>query len=214
MERNAETRKTNKTVGYNYSMDIEIICKKGDVDIKDLKSFSKKLAKRSVTIGVHKAEGNKINDVSKTKLIDYACYNEFGHPENAGADGRPPSRSFVRKIANDSKARNEIKQKEYDEMTKIAQAHFKGNTNEMINNMYSEVGKVALDCMIYYIENSSQFYIGNADRTIKNKGFDHPLLDTGLLVKSLRVKIRGNNDAVLKVPNLTKGYVAPEQRGK
>lgn len=187
-------------------MRTEIIRKKGDVDIKDIKSFVKLLANRYVTVGVHKAEGSRKNSISGTKVIDYACYNEFGH------EGHPPERSFVRRLAHDNEAKQDIKDKQIEEMKKISKAHYKGNKVNLINNLYGEIGKVALKRMTFYIENPSTF-IGNAERTVKNKGFDHPLLDTGLLVKSLKAKVRGGTGRVLKVVAVQgKEYTPPEMR--
>ena len=70
-------------------MSIKITRKKGDIDYKDVKAFAQVLAKRNVTSGIHKQEGQAVNSVSGTKVIDYACYNEFGG--NLG--NNPPARS-------------------------------------------------------------------------------------------------------------------------
>ena len=207
MERNAETRKankTNKTVGYNYNMRIEIIRKKGDVDIKDLKHFGRMLSNRSVTIGIHQNEGQKVNFWSGTKVIDYACYNEFGHPENAGADGKPPSRKFVRRLLYDSDTLEKIKAKGREHIHRIARNRYKDTGGKMAKDLYADIGLIGLEQMQYYIADSFTWAIPNAPKTIKKKGFDHPLHDTGLLATCLRAKVRGKNGSVQRTVKSSK----------
>ena len=164
-------------------MKISITRKKGDIDFKDFQAFTKALEKRSVTIGVHRAEGNRVNDISGARVIDYACYNEFGNGNH------PPARPFVR-VKEDRQLRDNIKSKEKFILDGYIQNKFIDNKVSMAQNLYGEIGKLYLKEMFNRLEDSNQFYIGNAPRTIKQKGFDHPLIDTALLGKTLRVKVR------------------------
>lgn len=201
-------------------MEIIVTCKKGDVDIKDVKSFAKSLAKRSVTIGVHKAEGQETNTISGTKVIDYACYNEFGGNKNITiggtisniANNNPPARPFVR-VASNEKLRANIKKTSREEFDKIAKNKYKGRKDKLVQTVYGEVGKLYLKAMTDRLGDPGLYpYLMNALSTIRNKGFDHPLIDTGLLGKSLKVKIRTSNDHVEKVIG-TESFVPVRSRG-
>jgi hypothetical protein len=202
-------------------MQIIVSRKKGDVDIKDVKNFAKALAKRSVTIGVHKAEGQKTNEISGTKVIDYACYNEFGGNKNITiggttsniADNNPPARPFVR-VASDEQLRDKIKKTSKEEFNKVAKNKYKGKARALVQNIYGEIGKLYLEKMTDRLNDPGLYpYLMNAQSTIENKGFDHPLIDTGLLGKSLKVKIRVGNDHVEKVIG-TDNFVPVRKRGQ
>lgn len=164
-------------------MGIKIIRKKGNVDIEDVKSLAKALEERNVTIGVHKEEGQAINSRSETKVIDYACYNEFGG--NKGDN--PPARPFVR-IKQSEELRNAIKLW-HKKIKNTLYKSIKGKVALTAKRLYEEVGKLYMHQMWHRLQFSSQFYNGNAPRTIEQKGFDHPLVDTMLLFKSLRYKV-------------------------
>lgn len=172
-------------------MSIKITRKKGDVDIKDVKNFAKALAKRNVTSGIHKQEGQQVNSVSGTKVIDYACYNEFGG--NLG--NNPPARPFVRvNFTEGSKLKSEIKRETKDIMKTFIHEKYKGNKVTMVNYLLGSIGTLYVNEMIDRINNSPTYFadIGlehNQPSTIKQKGFDHPLVDTMLLAKSLRYKV-------------------------
>lgn len=170
-------------------MSIKITRKKGDVDIKDVKAFAKTLAKRNVTSGVHKQEGQQVNYYSGTKVIDYACYNEFGG--NKG--NNPPARPFVR-VKESRELRNNIKRETRDIMNVIIHEKYKGNKVTKVNYLLGSIGTLYVNEMIDRINNSPTYFakVGlgqNAPRTIEQKGFDHPLIDTMLLAKSLRYKV-------------------------
>lgn len=174
-------------------MKISVTRKKGDVDFKDFQAFAKALKKRSVTIGVHKAEGNKTNEISGTKVIDYACYNEFGNGNN------PPARPFVR-VKEDRKLREDIKAKERSTLEKFAQNKFADNKVSMVQELYGEVGKLYLKEITNRLEDSLNYFPENKPSTVRQKGFNHPLIDTTLLGNSLKAKIRvGESDSVEKV---------------
>lgn len=162
-------------------MGVKVIRKKGNVDIKDVKALAKALGERNVTIGVHKEEGQAINTRSETKVIDYACYNEFGNGEN------PPARPFIR-IKQSEELRNAIILW-HKKIKNTVYKNLKGKIALTARRLYEEVGNLYLHQMWHRIQFSPQFYKGNAPRTIEQKGFDHPLVDTMLLFKSLRYKV-------------------------
>lgn len=169
------------------NMRIKIERKKGDIDFKDVDAFAKALAKRNVTSGVHKEEGQQVNYYSGTKVIDYACYNEFGG--NLG--NNPPPRPFVR-VKESRELRNEIKRETRDCMKVIIHEKYKGNKVSKVNYLLGSIGTLYVNEMIDRINNSPSLYQGNAPRTIEQKGFDHPLVNTMLLAKSLRYKVNMN----------------------
>ena len=170
-------------------MRIEITRKKGDIDFKDVDAFAKALAKRNVTSGVHKQEGQQVNLRSGTRVIDYACYNEFGHPHDNPT--RPPRRPFVR-VKESRELRNEIKRETRDIMNTFIHEKYKGNKVTKVNYLLGSIGTLYVNEMIDRINNSPSLYQGNAESTIRIKGFDHPLADTMLLAKSLRYKVNMN----------------------
>ena len=172
---------------------IKVIRKKGDVDIKNLKLFNKHLSNFSVTVGVHKEEGQKTNFWTGTKVIDYACYNEFGH------EGKPPERSFVRRVTKDKDVLDDIKKTGLNEFKKISRWHYKDKGGELTKKLYSKIGTVVLKQMQYYFDDSKNIFLENAESTIKRKHTDYPLIDTGLLASSIKAKIRGKNGGVVKI---------------
>lgn len=168
-------------------MRIEITRKKGDIDFKDVDAFAKALAKRNVTSGIHKEEGQQVNNRTNTKVIDYACYNEFGG--NLG--NNPPARPFVR-VKESNELKNNIKRETRDIMKVIIHEKYKGNKVAKVNYLLGSIGTLYVNEMIDRINNSPSLYQGNAESTIRIKGFDHPLADTMLLAKSLRYKVNMN----------------------
>ena len=163
------------------------VTRKKNIDVKDVENFAKALAKRNVTIGVHRQEGQSINSESGTKVIDYACYNEFGGNEG----DNPPPRPFVR-VKESRELKSNIKRETRDVMKVIIHEKYKGNKVKHVNYLLGSIGTLYLNEMIDRINNSPSLYKGNAPRTIEQKGFDHPLVDTMLLAKSLRYKVNMN----------------------
>lgn len=197
-------------------MKIEIKRKKGSVDSKDISAFIKALKKRSVTIGVHKTEGNKVNDISGTKVIDYACYNEFGGYKKGGVlnfDNNPPARPFVRFLV-DEELKGKLRKKSDEELNKIIANHYKGRKDGLVQTLYGEIGKLYLEKMRNRFDDPNAYpYLMNAAATIKNKGFDHPLIDTTLLAKSLKIKVRINSTGSVDKVIKTDSYTPPRKRG-
>lgn len=210
MVRYAKNRKANATIiGYNNSiMAVKVIHKKGNVDIKDIIGLSKALKRANVTIGVHKKEGQTLNPETQTPVIKYACWNEFGThhitkhkykfvrhnkyvviPE--GSDISIPPRPFVR-VKNSEELRRALKLW-HKRMSHNFWRHVTHSTvNGAVNEMYGEVGRLYLHQM-WHILQSSKSPEGDFERnkplTEFLKGFDHPLIDTGTLFKSLRYKV-------------------------
>lgn len=173
-------------------MSIKIERRKGDIDIKDVKAFAKALAKRNVTSGIHKEEGQQVNYYSGTKVIDYACYNEFGGTKEGHPPlSNPPPRPFVR-VKESGELKYNIKKETKDIMRVIIHEKYKGNKVSKVNYLLGTIGRLYVNEMIDRINNSPNLYQGNAENTIRIKGFDHPLVDTMLLAKSLRYKVNMN----------------------
>lgn len=168
------------------------VTRKKNIDVKDVENFAKALAKRNVTIGVHRQEGQSINSESGTKVIDYACYNEFGGTKEGQPPlSNPPPRPFVR-VKESRELKSNIKRETRDVMKVIIHEKYKGNKVKHVNYLLGSIGTLYLNEMIDRINNSPSLYQGNAPRTIEQKGFDHPLIDTMLLAKSLRYKVNMN----------------------
>ena len=172
-------------------MSIKVTCKK-NIDLKDVENFAKALAKRNVTIGMHRQEGQLFSYYSGTKLIDVACYNEFGgtkYPDKPLQN--PPPRPFVR-VKESRELKSNIKRETRDIMKVIIHEKYKGNKVKHVNYLLGSIGTLYLNEMIDRINNSPSLYKGNAPSTIEIKGFDHPLIDSMQLAKSLRYKVNMN----------------------
>lgn len=190
-------------------MAIKVIRKKGNVDIKDVKGLAKALQSHYVTIGVHKEEGQTLNSETQTPVIKYAQWNEFGTthitkhkyrfvrhgkyveiPE--GADISIPPRPFVR-VKNSRELRNAIKLWH----RKIKKGFYRDLSHKRANGvakeLLSEVGRLYLHQMWHTLQFSKSpegNFLENAPLTEYLKGFNHPLIDTGTLFKSLRYKVK------------------------
>ena len=77
-------------------------------------------------------------------------------------------------------------------MKVIIHEKYKGNKVSKVNYILGSIGTLYLNEMIDRINNSLTLYQPNAPSTIDKKGFNHPLVDTMLLAKSLRYKVNMN----------------------
>ena len=65
----------------------------------------------------------------------------------------------------------------------------KSTINGAVNEIYGEVGRLYLHQMWHRLQFSLKYYKENKPLTEDLKGFNHPLVDTGTLFKSLRYKV-------------------------
>lgn len=141
-------------------------------DDSEYKKFKSKIDASNdleVAIGIHEDAG--VNEEGDD-ILQYAIWNHYGTEHI-------PKRPFVDLAAD----RNNNWQKYVDEAI--------GNVIDSNTSLIAEVGKVgaiAVKDMKSIIENK-QILPMNAPKTIKKKGFDHPLLETGALVDAIKYKI-------------------------
>lgn len=174
-------------------MAVKVIRKKGNISLKRLSGLYDELAKRNVTIGVHKEEGQAINSESGTKVIDYACYNEFGthhitqhqytfesHGERvsipAGKDISIPARPFVR-ISHLPELRTAIKKRQGELFRELIAKKFKGGNISNANYLYKEIGKIYQEKMLDRITKGFVGEAPNKPLTLFLKGDKEHTLD-------------------------------------
>ena len=190
-------------------MAVQVIRKKGNVDIKDVKGLADALSARQVTIGVHKEEGQTVNPETGTSVIKYACWNEFGthhvtkhrykfvrHGKvvviNEGSDISIPARPFVR-VKNSAELRNAIKLWHNKIKKRLYKDLSHKSANGAADELLGEVGRLYLHQMwqiLQFSKSPEGTFPENAQLTEHLKGFNHPLIDTGTLYQSLRYKVR------------------------
>lgn len=141
-------------------------------DDSEYKKFKRKINASNdleVSIGIHEDAG--VNEEGDD-ILEYATWNHYG-------TANIPKRPFVDLAAD----RNNNWQKYVDEAL--------GNLIDKNTSLKIEAGKVgaiAVKDMKAIIENK-QILPMNAPKTIANKGFDHPLIETGALVDAIKYKI-------------------------
>jgi hypothetical protein len=112
-------------------------------------------------------------DASGADLCDIAAWNEVG-------TDTIPSRPFFAQSVDGHKS-------EIDSMCKSA---LKGIANgESAKAILSKVGQRAVDLVVDEIGGGS--FAENKPATIKRKGSEHPLIDTGLMQQSVHYFIKG-----------------------
>lgn len=142
-----------------------------DLDLSGLKEVQAalKVAARSdnyVEVGLHEPD-----------LAQIGYYNEYG-------TATAPPRPFVR-------ASVELNENKYKSM-------MAKQANQLIQNggslELSSIGQEASDDMQAYAEDLKE--PKNAPSTIKAKGFDNPLINTGEMVDSITFKVVNDDDAL------------------
>lgn len=148
------------------------------------KEAFKKLNSKKVAVGLFETAGKKV--------ITRGIVNEFG-TENAGKNKNVtiPERSFVRSTYNKNY------KKVAKDFTKIAKNISRGNYN--VNAKLKEIG-LKQELEIKKTINSLKIP-SNALSTIKNKGFDNPLIETGEMrdkvsSKLVNKKVIGYNERI------------------
>lgn len=125
------------------------------------------LNNKSVKAGVLQNSGTEDNG---TKIVDVAIYNEFG-------TSRIPSRPFVR-IASEKNQQtwaNEA-EKVVDKIVAGYDANFSSLGDRMVENIKDVIG-------------DKNLLVPNAPSTIRRKGHDKPLIDTGKLKASIDFEV-------------------------
>nr|DAS99112.1 MAG TPA: virion morphogenesis protein [Caudoviricetes sp.] len=183
----------------------EIVIKKKNISIKDIKKFYQKLDKYQATAGIHKDDGQKIAPYTDTrhkdvKLITKAIWFEFGHKIVAtvkdshfksyltgeffslkpGKTYIQPPRPLIRMYLT----------KNWKDVKKSLPQEFKKGISGFKNKPEGIFKKVA-DAAAFW--QRSTIYMDeltpkNSSMTIKYKGFDHPGFMTGQLLDNLKGK--------------------------
>ena len=141
-------------------------------DDSEYKKFKSKIDASNdleVAIGIHEDAGFNENGED---ILQYAIWNHYG-------TANIPKRPFVDLAAD----RNNNWQKYVDEAV--------GNVIDKNTSLRAEaekVGAIAVKDMNAIIENK-EVPPPNKASTIKKKGFDHPLIETGALLSKIKYKI-------------------------
>lgn len=105
--------------------------------------------------------------VTGESVAEVAVSNEFGR-------GNVPARPFIRAAMRDDSRKIET-------AVKYAVTDFINGGN--VNDVYNEIGEAAVEAIIMQIKSGG--FAPNAPATVKIKGFNKPLIDTGLMFQSL-----------------------------
>jgi hypothetical protein len=141
-------------------------------DDSEYKKFKRKIDASNdleVAVGIHEDAGFNENG---DDILEYATWNHYGTKDI-------PARPFVDLAAD----RNQNWQRYVDEAL--------GNLTDKNTSLRIEAGKVgdiAVKDMKAIIENK-EVPPPNKASTIKKKGFDHPLIETGALLSKIKYKI-------------------------
>lgn len=125
------------------------------------------LNNKSVKAGILSSAGTEDNGV---KIVDVAIYNEFG-------TSRIPSRPFVR-IASEKNQQTWANETEkiVDKIVAGYDANFSNLGDRMVENIKDVIG-------------DKNLLVPNAPSTIRRKGHDKPLIDTGKLKASIDFEV-------------------------
>ena len=138
-----------------------------DLGFKNRVRNLQKLNNKSVKAGVLEGSGNEDNG---TSLVDVAFYNEYG-------TSRIPARPFVR-IASEKNQQTWANEAErvVDKIVAGYDANFSILGNTMKENIQAVIG-------------DKNLLVPNAPSTIRRKGHDKPLIDTGKLKASINFEV-------------------------
>lgn len=140
---------------------------------KEGKAFKKalqELGQLEVRVGYQ--EGLTYPDENHTPVINVALWNELGTVKS-------PPRPFIRQTVDNNEAKFQA------EMKSAANELANGATAEKVLN---ELGVFAKGLLQKEIKDGN--FVANAPSTIKKKGSDRPLIDTGLLRQSANYVIK------------------------
>lgn len=133
------------------------------------------LAKLEVQIGFHR--GDNVDDEG-TDLCDIAAWNEFGTTSKLG-NVHIPSRPFLKQSVDNNM--DEINQMLAEKKQQIMSG---GSAKQVLQ----DIGLFQKD--LIQMEISEGSFEPNAESTIKKKGSDKPLIDTGRMLQSVNYKIK------------------------
>jgi len=141
----------------------------------------KELSGTRVQVGVLGSDGGRKHPDSDITVAEVALINEFG-----SGKAHIPSRPLLRGT--------------FTKSNPMVQEIGRTIASRVVNFMQSAslaldaAGKVAVEALRVQIAKGVS--PGNAPRTIKEKGFDHPLLWTGLLWEALSHRVTGSGSFV------------------
>ena len=127
------------------------------------------LASLEVRVGFQRGE---VTDEAGTDLCDIAAWNELG-------TATIPARPFLRRSVDE----NEEKLRDF--CSTVFQRILHGGTVETVLN---EIGTMQVDLVQDKIRNGD--FAANAPSTIRRKGSDHPLIDTGQMIQSVHFVVK------------------------
>lgn len=134
----------------------------------------------SVTVGIHQEEGTELKkkhngEASEISLVDVAYFQEIG----LGV----PQRSFIGAWADTKQYENAKQIHDVAQLMLLSKVSIQGGLTNLGKKFQSGIKD--------RIENRDPpFYADNAESTIKKKGSDVPLIDTGQLLNSIKYKIK------------------------
>ncbi len=126
----------------------------------------------------------KVGIIDDAENAEKAAKNEFG-----SFSDNIPSRPFMRKSL--TLFGEEAIQKSLDGVD-FTKAQGK-------NKILSQLGEKCAENMVKMIETSENYFVPNAPKTAIEKGFNHPLLDTGEMREAITYRISEANEE-LEVP--------------
>ena len=146
-------------------MDVHIVDR--DLGLNRIMREIRELDGKTVKAGVLKNAGKESNG---TSIVDVAIYNEFG-------TSKIPSRPFLR-IATDKNQNTWQRESEriVDNVINQRAADFNSLGNRMKNDIKNVIGDKSL-------------LTPNAPATIRRKGHDKPLIDTGKLKDAIAYEV-------------------------
>jgi phage gpG-like protein len=145
-------------------------------DVDHSQAFTRNLSQLkgvSIKAGITKRVANITNDKSDTKLVEYASVNEFG------VFGRVPSRPFLRSTFDDKEKKwfGIIDSKIESVLTESGGA---SKTTEQVGQIMEEAIKGKI---------KSNIPPPNAPETLANKQGSNTLIDTGLMLNSIKYEV-------------------------
>jgi hypothetical protein len=144
-------------------------------DFSKLENLLKGLkTKMSVRVGVFQ----EATTPDGQSVAEYGAYNEFG---SVSVPDRPPKRSFIR-MPIETKAEKIAADVEKRKRDRIEQGNIRG--------IFEDIG-LAAEAVIQEAFDTRGFgtWKENAEMTIEKKGSDAPLIDEGLLRRSITSKV-------------------------
>lgn len=152
-----------------------------DRGYRAIKAWLLEMGELYVVVGIRQEEGEKLHDPDGDKeftIADVAAANEFGTE-----DGHIPERSFLRSTFDE-------KRNTYERMlTKgLEMAIDRAGDFDAVHNALELVGERAKRDVQRKIRTLDT--PPNATRTIKQKGVDNPLIDTGRMRQSIDYEVK------------------------